>query len=244
MLKLPSFLDRYGKSFYSQRRARSLYAARTILAQLSQVYQHVQIRSVLDVGCGTGTWLEASKSIGSDVLFGIEGAWLPQAHFFSEATLLTKDLDLPFSLSKTFDLTISLEVAEHISPSSAVSFIHSLSKTSDLILFSAAPPGQGGKHHVNEQPISYWCELFSRFGFYPVDCIRDSIWNNPHIDFWYKQNTLVFQRLPQPTSPIPNSYIHPELFKLYSSPNSFLALKLFLHSLVPTTIKFFNKLTH
>jgi len=50
----------------------------------------------------------------------------------------------------------SLEVAEHLEPSSAGTIVQSLVSLSDVFLFSAAFPGQGRTNHINEQPHSYW----------------------------------------------------------------------------------------
>ena len=63
---------------------------------------------------------------------------------------------------------------------------------SNVILFSAAIPGQGGTHHVNEQWPSYWIEKFRARGCLPVDCIRPILWNSNDVLWWYRQNLLFF----------------------------------------------------
>lgn len=93
---------------------------------------------------------------------------------------------------KNFDLTISSEVAEHIDPQDTETFMDNLTSFSDVILFSAAIPGQGGTHHVNEQWPSYWIEKFSARGFVPVDCIRPRIWDDKEISIFYRQNMMFF----------------------------------------------------
>ena len=67
-----------------------------------------------------------------------------------------------------------------------------LTSTADIILFSAAIPGQGGQGHVNEQWQSYWVERFKNYGYECIDIIRDQIWNDSDIWFYYKQNILLF----------------------------------------------------
>jgi hypothetical protein len=63
---------------------------------------------------------------------------------------------------------------------------------SKKVLFSAAIPGQGGINHFNEQWPSYWADIFSRFCYVPVDCIRPRIWHDDTIPWWYRQNCLLY----------------------------------------------------
>ena len=60
---------------------------------------------------------------------------------------------------------MSLEVAEHIEPEFVDMFIKNLVNASDKILISVAPPGQGGHHHVNCQPVEYWVSKFSAINY-------------------------------------------------------------------------------
>jgi hypothetical protein len=60
------------------------------------------------------------------------------------------------------------------------------------VLFSAAIPGQGGTHHVNERWQDYWASLFNRHRYVPVDCIRKSVWDDADVAWWYAQNTLLY----------------------------------------------------
>ena len=64
----------------------------------------------------------------------------------------------------------------------------------DMILFSAAVPGQGGTGHLNEQWLSYWARLFLAEGYLPVDGLRARIWWDERIEFWYRQNIVLFCR--------------------------------------------------
>ena len=110
------------------------------------------------------------------------------------AAFLRADLSQPLDLGRRFDLAISLEVAEHLPAASADTFVASLAGLSDFVLFSAAVPGQGGRHHVNEQWQEYWGERFARLGFAALDLVRRAIWSDRAIPYWYKQNTLLFVR--------------------------------------------------
>lgn len=176
--------------------------------------------SVLDVGCGIGTWLNVCKKHGVSEILGIDGDYVNRdqlVEHINTEEFIPLDLRIPFDLKKRFDLAISLEVAEHLPETAASGFIKSLCSHSDTILFSAALPNQGGQHHLNEQYPDYWEKEFLKHGFQFYDLVRPLIWNNSNIEFWYKQNIFVASKLDlthivsKPDSTM--SVIHPELFE-------------------------------
>jgi hypothetical protein len=174
-------------------------------------------KSVIDVGCGTGTWLYVFKQHGVKEVLGVEGNHLNKnLLMISEEELITANLEMPIKINKRFDLCISLEVAEHLKESSADIFVQSLTNLSDTIIFSAALVNQGGQNHINEQWPQYWQQKFSKHGYEFYDVFRTVFWQNTNIHYWYKQNMFLVAKkgiLPSYTSN--NSiinYIHPELF--------------------------------
>jgi SAM-dependent methyltransferase len=195
-------------------------SAETILELL---FSYVKPRSVLDVGCGLGTWLAVLREHGLTDVQGIEGEWLDPSTLVVEPSMIAKcDLQSGFSCGRRFDLVVSLEVAEHLSPEAAAPFVASLAKHGDLVLFSAAIPSQGGYHHVNERFPNYWADLFARHGFQACDCIRPYIWTDQKVHWWLRQNTLLFahQRAltayPQLAEQVaiarPLAIVHPEVY--------------------------------
>jgi hypothetical protein len=102
------------------------------------------------------------------------------------------DLSAPTMLTSKFDLVQSLEVAEHLPERSADNFISFLCSLGPVVLFSAAIPFQGGTNHINEQWPEYWARLFLKHGFLPFDAIRDQVWDDPIVTFYYAQNALLF----------------------------------------------------
>lgn len=192
---------------------------------LTELFRRYAPRSVLDVGCGLGTWLEVAQSLGVSDILGIEGDWLDRSLVrIPEQQILNLDLERSFDLGRCFDLLICLEVAEHLRAEAAARFVESLVRHADVILFSAAIPYQGGHHHVNEQFPEYWAQLFGRFGYRAVDCIRPVIWSDTSILWYLRQNSLVFakQELTTGSSPFaglsqrstPIAVVHPELYLL------------------------------
>lgn len=157
------------------------------------VLEFLQPRSVIDIGCGLGTWLRAFKQNGVQEVLGVDGPYIePGMLQIAEREFLPADLRQPLRLNKKFDLLLSLEVAEHLPPESADTFVASLVKLGPVILFSAAIPFQGGTNHINAQWPDYWANKFQSHGYAPIDCLRKRIWQNEKVEWWYAQNLLLY----------------------------------------------------
>jgi SAM-dependent methyltransferase len=190
---------------------------------LSILFGHFRPGSVVDVGCGIGTWLAVAGELGIADTVGVEGRWLdPELSRIPPERIRTVDLESPFDLQRRFDLAISLEVGEHLSASAAAPFVESLVRHSDVVLFSAAIPLQGGDHHVNEQYPDYWRDLFHGFGYSAVDLIRPLVWGSKDVLVWLRQNVLLFVKdhLARAEGPFakaagtgPLSIVHPEVYE-------------------------------
>lgn len=151
------------------------------------------VTSVIDIGCGNGGWLSKFKSNGIDKIKGVDGNWIDESQLqIPLENFVRTDLSQPLNIDGKFDLSMSLEVAEHLPEESAQGFVETLTSLAPVVLFSAAIPGQGGLNHINEQWPAYWADLFATQGYQPVDFLRWSVWNNPDVTWWYKQNLLMF----------------------------------------------------
>ena len=150
-------------------------------------------QSIVDVGCGVGAWLRAAIDLGVPDVLGVDGDYVPRALLrIPSDRFVAADLREPLVLDRVFDLALSMEVGEHLPPEAAGTLVASLVRLAPRVLFSAAPPGQGGIDHINEQWPSYWGNLFAEHGYRPLDLIRDSVWLDGEVDWWYRQNSLVF----------------------------------------------------
>ena len=179
----------YDSKFFSTREERTLFAAKKILLN---VMKHFRVKSAVDFGCGTGIFLKFLKDNGVSVT-GLDGDYIDRKTLFiTEEEFLPVDLTKPVHLSKKYDLSISLEVAEHLPESSAEIFIASLCEASQVVLFSAVVKGQGGVGHVNEQFLSYWQKIFLKKGYFMLDIIRPEIWTDEKIQPYYRQNIVIF----------------------------------------------------
>ncbi|WP_461588253.1 class I SAM-dependent methyltransferase [Winogradskyella sp.] len=152
-------------------------------------------QKVVDVGCGIGTWLSVFEKYGVSEILGVDGDYVKKEQLtISIEKFIGTNLEEPLKIDKQFDLVISLEVAEHLSESSADSFIDSICKLGDTVLFSAAIKTQGGQNHINEQRPNYWISAFKKRGYELFDVLRPVFWNNENVDWWYKQNMMIFTK--------------------------------------------------
>lgn len=213
----------YGKKFYQDRHQKTVYSAQTVLSIVLEALPP-PVHSAIDFGCGVGTWLSVLREKGVAEILGLDGAWvdrnfleIPQEHFREV------DFEKEIHSAKKYDLAMALEVAEHLSPTSAEHFVDSLANASDFVLFSAAIPFQGGKGHLNEQWPDYWRALFAQRGFIALDIVRKKIWEDKQIPTWYRQNILLFAReeqahrirRPDPYgdhNTFPISLVHPDTY--------------------------------
>lgn len=168
-------------------------------------------KSVIDIGCGTGALLhKIQKTL---ELTSTEKNVRCKGLEYSEAAIqvcrsrkLNVDkFDIELNLSNIdekdiFDVAISLEVAEHISPNAGDSLVRLLCVKSKNIVFSAATPGQGGGvDHINEQPHEYWIERFNR-SQYQIDIastktFRDFL-RKKQVASFYSENIMIFKSSP------------------------------------------------
>ena len=155
--------------------------------------KQLPISTVLDVGCGRGAWLKVWQEKGVSNVLGVDGQYVDmQSLDVPHDSFHSADISKPFAIERRFDLVQSLEVAEHISEESSNTFVENLVRHSNLILFSAAPPGQGGEFHVNEQEYGYWRDKFLEHRYLLIDFIRQQLVNESEVEPWYRYNILLF----------------------------------------------------
>lgn len=167
--------------------------------------------SVLDVGCGQGEWLATWQRSGIGDVFGVDGDYVDLRKLqISEDRFLGLDLTGGFDLRRQFDLVQCLEVAEHLPAACSDRLLDSLVQHGRLILFSAAPPGQGGHDHVNERSYEHWRQDFARRGYVALDFLRPQLRDDENIASWYRYNSILYARretLPALSSDLQSSLI-------------------------------------
>jgi SAM-dependent methyltransferase len=186
-------VESYTGEYYEDLRAGALSSAR-VVAPL--VYGLVQPKSVVDLGCGTGEWLSVFAELGAEEILGVEHPGFERSLLsVPSAAVVEHDLREPFRADRRFDLAVSLEVAEHLPPERAETFVEDLTLLAPVVLFSAAPPGLDNPKitgHVNERWQSFWAKLFAQRRYEVVDCVRPGIWEDKRVDHWYAQDTILY----------------------------------------------------
>jgi len=175
-------------------------AVETAPAIVACILDHYpETQRVVDFGAGTGAHAAEFRRRGIDC----------QAYEYAEKArrIGWKRLGVkvhPFDLSEAepwdgerYHLAMSLEVAEHLPPVLGERLVECCVKSAPRVLFSAAPPGQGGQGHVNEQPKEYWIKRFSLHGYHLnsqatetfADHLRHDLIRGMHI----ARNVMIFE---------------------------------------------------
>ncbi len=169
-------------------------------------------KTFIDIGCGNGTVVKLMKSLETvwdqetglpDYSAGVE-LWLTEEmrldakNRFSQA-----DLREPYEHGGQFEMVISWEVGEHLPEESADVYCETLARhvyPGGHLVFTAAASGQGGDHHINCQPQSYWSDKLEELGLvYDAGATGKIVtawqWATGTCS-WLPQNVMVFGRLP------------------------------------------------
>lgn len=183
-------LNQYDDLFFDYVDSGAIRSAK-IFTKLLQ--PEIQANSLLDAGCGRGGWTSCWKSAGMATVLGIDGDYVDRSRMYiGPHEFQVVDLNQPFRLGSRFDLVQSLEVAEHLLPEASHWFVESLVAHGDVILFSAAVPGQGGTRHINERPIQFWRSLFALHGYRSYDFVRPLTRTNAEVEPWYRYNSILY----------------------------------------------------
>ena len=151
--------DTYDIDYYQEINNSEQLQAERLFEIINKLYTP---KRVIDVGCATGLYLKPFLDSGIDV----EGVdYAPDAiddsiRKIPKKLIHTADITKDKIKIKKADLTICLEVLEHIPESGADKSVEYLCSTAKTIIFSAAAVGQGGRGHINCQPKYYWLEKF------------------------------------------------------------------------------------
>lgn len=193
---LAGYNDIYSPEFY--RTVADPEAARAAPVIARFIREAFDPRRVIDVGCGTGTLLEALKESGCECL-GLEYADAAITACRRRGLNARKfDITRPKQADSLgrFDVCVSLEVAEHLPANFAAVYLDLLCSLAPVLVFTAATPGQGGIDHVNEQPHEYWISRLKARGFALDIALSEAWradWKQAGVVSWYYANIMVFR---------------------------------------------------
>lgn len=166
----PYSLDCYDEEFYVNNRLEGCLMAQWFVPLLWDTFK---AETLVDVGCGCGHYLAAYQRQLKKInlyeynVFGLEGSvWAVNNPIQNDVDISLMDLRKPIHKLWSYELALCLEVAEHIEAEYADVFIDNLCTLSDTIVFTSAPIGAGGEHHVNEQWPNYWQEKFAQRNYF------------------------------------------------------------------------------
>jgi hypothetical protein len=172
--------------------APSLRCARMVLGHL---WQYLQPRSVIELGCGRGTWLKACHELGSTSVLGYDGAW-NSGHLMIDSAIEFHrvDLNAPLELPPNIDMALSMQVMGQLDSAAAACFVERLSSASNVVLFNAADSAQTGERFPHGQCQSRWATLFACHGYQRFDLFRSRFWCIGDACNWYRNNTILYAR--------------------------------------------------
>jgi SAM-dependent methyltransferase len=206
--------------YYHDSEVHNLEAPKEIVPILCKMFEP---KSVVDVGCGLGTFLKVFSDFGISEITGFEGEWLIEKKLYvPKEKVKIVDLETNNWAKGWFDLAVSLEVAEHLNSTVETEFVRNLTSLSEVIVFSAALEGQGGQNHINEKPLESWIRIFNQCGYHFFDVFRMQFWNSKNINWWYKQNMFLVLKKDSKWFELFNNYpmdfeimsfVHPDCLK-------------------------------
>lgn len=188
---------RYESSFYRAVADRAEAAAELVVEIIRRYFS---VRTLSDVGCGSGTWIRPFLNQGALHVeaFDLPAAWDSAKNSLRDdprVRFTAVDFESGAPALEKSDLVLCLEVLEHLSSDSAMRVLDALTANSDLIVFSAAQPGQGGTHHINERPLTYWLQRFEAAGFAAFDIFRPELIRRTDVPRYYSLNLFALARI-------------------------------------------------
>ena len=181
----------YDKEFFEHANKLKMLSSKKVAKIINFYYE---FQTAFDIGCGMGLYIHELKRLGKDVL-GCDASKAAIRMGAKELTIFQTDVTKPIELDQRFDLVICFEVAEHINNRYSKQLVKNCTDFSDTVLFTAAPIGQGGVGHINEQPYEFWINLFEELHFkYKRDLserIREEM-QRENVVYWIANNFMSF----------------------------------------------------
>jgi len=163
------------------------------------IFNMFKPESILDLGCGVGSYLEGAVLSGCEDVLGVELNLKYARPYLVDVIIsdiirgdITRDLDI----KRKFDCVVSFEVGEHIEPDGTIGFIDNLTRySSNYIILTAAAPGQGGTGHINLREKKFWIDSIESKGFLYQEQLVDLckiVWKQFDPGSYILKNLMIF----------------------------------------------------
>lgn len=192
---ISGFLRRsvYDESFFTQTLDLKKRSSRKVAEIICSLYDFT---SVLDIGCGMGLYISELGRMEKQA-FGCDSSRDAIALAPNDCFVFFADVTKDIHINQRFDLVICFEVAEHIRKRHSETLVKNCTRYGDCVLFTAAPKGQGGVGHINEQSYDFWIRLFEKRHFeYERDRslhLRE-VMEKAGVVEWIASNIMCFQK--------------------------------------------------
>ena len=160
--------DQYNKYYYQTHCGLPYERTEHWLAFFGGIADHIvediDPETVLDAGCAMGFLVEALRDRGAEA-YGIDISEYAIGEVREDIKKFCKVGSILDPLERQYDLIITIEVMEHLTPEEGKKAIENLCRYTDDILFTSTPYDFKEATHQNVQPPEYWAEIFARNGF-------------------------------------------------------------------------------
>lgn len=154
---------------------------------------NLNIKSMLDIGCGIGEQVELGNRMGINSI-GVDGDFTIKRK--NEDWFLTHDFTKgKLNLINKFDMIWCCEFVEHVQDKYLDNYM-TLMTSGKYIFLTHAKPNKPGHHHVNCQNPEYWINIFNKyyFSFNKELTILSKQYSTMKREFW-KNSGMIFTNL-------------------------------------------------
>lgn len=183
----------YDDEFYDDANQMKVKTAEQVAKVINSFFKY---DTLFDIGCGMGLYINELRKTGKTVL-GCDYSDAAVQIAPEEVEVFKADATKPIHIDKTFDLVMCFEVAEHIQTQLSQQLVTNCTSYADTVIFTAAPVGQGGVGHINEQPYDFWINLFENEDFQYNRSLSESVrskMQDEDIVPWLANNFMCFKR--------------------------------------------------
>ena len=182
----------HANGYWDGPRAASQHQYDGLLSEaLLAFFQRECAKTVVDLGCGLGTYVSHFNSCGLSA-YGFDGN--PSTPQLSKGKCSVLDLSVVADVTTPYDWVLSLEVGEHLPREHEAAFMENLHRHNCRgMVLSWATKGQGGTGHVNEQNNDYVKAKICAMG-YVNDVDAEGALRKSSRFLYFQRTVMVFRR--------------------------------------------------